>query len=163
MIDNDFRLMYKSSGDFPFNLLACFIKNANLHKREWLDNIMMVNDDTSFVALDEITHELKKIYKSNIIFNFKRQGPSIGWYTIEILSALIDLDSHARSRKPYHLPVIWLIGFDLSPVYVFERLGTPHDFVYEYIALQVRYMLGLVKNLAAQSEINLQLGLLSTS
>ena len=33
LIDNNFRLMYKSSGDYTFNLLACFIKNANLHKQ----------------------------------------------------------------------------------------------------------------------------------
>ncbi|MCB4388321.1 hypothetical protein [Synechococcus sp. MU1617] len=155
LVDNSLRLIYKTHNIYNFNLLACFIRNCSVsHFQSFVEPVIKKNKDVAFHCLDEVTLCVNKFYAEHSFWSDqgKYSAPSLGFLVIELFTALRKYSKTLNAQNHTTPQTVWLVGFDLSPSYVFEmtRNNKVHDFVYEYIALKTRYLNGSVRRLGSQ-------------
>ena len=155
LVNQDFRLIYKSYGIHPFNLIACFIRNGfNPHfEKYFLGDILSLNKDVPIFCIDELASLIDRFYADHSFLAAAGHVPmpSLGWLAIEFFSAFVWFGDSANDGEAGVTRSIWLAGFDLSPSYIFESnfKCVTHDFVYEYAALNVRIANGSVRKIGS--------------
>ena len=151
LVSHSLRLMYKEYSIYDFDLIGCLVRNGLTphFKKYYLADVVKVNKDVDLFCIDDIALLIDETYQSGAFLSRQSFSPmaSAGWLAIELFGALAELFRSIDSSRGCRS--VWLVGFDLSPSYVFESgFGNViHDFVYEYCALQVRLHSSAVKSL----------------
>lgn len=154
LINHHLRLLYKSYGIYNFNLLACLVRNGlNSHfKKNYLQDVLDINKDVSIVCIDRLVSLISLFYAKHSLLETESSSsppsPSIGWIAIELFTALSQMSQSGHISESAK-SIVWLVGFDLSPSYIFEAnfKNKFHDFVYEHAALCFRFSRGKVQSM----------------
>lgn len=151
LVSKELRILYKEHGAEAEDFKGCMLRNGVKYpnfRNNYLDDVLSVNADIDFYLIDPIVTLIEDSF-SHIAKKYGGNSlalPSIGWISVALLCSLSHAGSNCNLFRRTFEYRTWTIGFNLNPSYLFEtHTGRGvHDFLFEAMALKVRFKTGSI-------------------